>query len=59
MRYLFIAEKPSVMAAVKETYQKHKTEIVKAVGEIEFTALAGHVCRWLEPCVFVNFRKKK
>lgn len=59
MRYLFIAEKPSVMAAVKETCQKHKTEIVKAVGEIEFTALAGHVCRWLEPDEYPQWKGLK
>lgn len=59
MRYLFIAEKPSVMAAVKETYQKHKPEIIKAVGEIEFTALAGHVCRWLEPDEYPQWKGLK
>ncbi len=44
MRYLFIAEKPSLMRAVKETYENHVDEIAKKVGIIDFTALAGHVC---------------
>ena len=49
MRYLFIAEKPSLMRAVKETYEKHVDEITRKVGTIEFTALAGHVCGNFEP----------
>lgn len=59
MKYLFIAEKPTVMNAVKETYQKHKTEIISKIGEIEFTALAGHVCRWLEPDEYPQWKGLK
>lgn len=44
MHYLFIAEKPSLMRVVKETYENHIDEIVKKVGTMDFTALAGHVC---------------
>ena len=47
--YVFIAEKPSLMREVKACYQKHREEINHAVGTIDFTALAGHVCRYMEP----------
>lgn len=42
LKYLFIAEKPSVMNAVKDTYHRHKADIANKIGEIEFTALSGH-----------------
>ena len=48
-RYLFIAEKPSLMREVEKTYKKHKSDIESIIGEIDFMALAGHVCRFLEP----------
>ena len=41
MRYLYIAEKPSAMKAVKEAYEKS----AKKLGDIKFMALSGHVCR--------------
>jgi len=46
--YLFIAEKPSAMRAVKDAYEKNSKDIINRVGTIEFVALAGHVCRYLE-----------
>lgn len=49
MKYLFIAEKPSLMRDVKNCYEKHQAEIMSKVGEIEFLALSGHVCRNAEP----------
>ena len=49
MRYLFIAEKPSLMKSVKECYENHKEEIVRKVGSMDFIALAGHVCANYEP----------
>lgn len=49
MKYLFIAEKPSLMRSVKSCYQNHKAEVRKAVGEIDFLALSGHVCCFAEP----------
>jgi len=50
MRYLYIAEKPSVMKAVAAVYEKNKAQVDAAVGgQIEFVALAGHVCRYLQP----------
>lgn len=45
MRYLYIAEKPSSMKAVKEAYEKSS----KKLGEIKFMALSGHVCRLMLP----------
>lgn len=48
-KYLFIAEKPSLMREVQSCYQKNKRKIISTVGEIEFTALAGHVCAYSEP----------
>ena len=49
MRYLFIAEKPSLMRDVRECYNKHKTEICRKLGMIDFIALSGHVCKLYEP----------
>lgn len=43
-KYLFIAEKPSLMREVQAMYKKHQPEITNKVGEIDFIALAGHVC---------------
>lgn len=49
MKYLFIAEKPSAMREYESVYRKHKSEIDKIVGgEIEFTALHGHLCQNFE-----------
>ena len=44
MKYLFIAEKPSLMKEVKSCYVNHQSEIQRAVGQIDFVALTGHVC---------------
>ena len=44
MRYLFIAEKPSLMRTVRSCYNNHKTEVISRVGEIDFVAMAGHLC---------------
>lgn len=44
MKYLFIAEKPSLMKEVKSCYMNHQSEIQRAVGLIDFVALTGHVC---------------
>ena len=49
MKYLFIAEKPSLMNDVKQCYNKHLTEISLKVGEIDFIALSGHVCTLKTP----------
>ena len=60
MKYLFVAEKNSVMRAVEDAYNKHKSEVDKKLGgEIIFTALSGHVCRWLEPSEYKEWKDLK
>ena len=59
LKYLFIAEKPSVMRQVRDTYNKHKAEIVKKIGEIDFVALSGHICRWEEPSEYAKWKDLK
>lgn len=49
MNYLFIAEKPSLMKEVQSCYNNHKSEIINAVGKIDFIALSGHVCTLYGP----------
>ena len=39
MKYLYLAEKPSAMKAVKTAYNSSN----KPLGDIDFFALAGHV----------------
>lgn len=48
-KYLFIAEKPSLMRDVQACYKKHKQEVTSKVGAMDFIALAGHVCRNNDP----------
>ena len=57
-KYLFIAEKPSLMRAVKDVYNRHKKEINDEVGIIDFIALAGHVCRLIEPSEYPKWDEK-
>lgn len=57
-KYLFIAEKPSLMREVKKTYDKHKSEVISKVGQIDFTALSGHVCRYLLPNEYEDWNVK-
>lgn len=59
LKYLFIAEKPSVMNAVKDTYHRHKADIANKIGEIEFTALSGHVCRYLDPDEYSKWKGQR
>ena len=49
MKYLFVAEKPSLMRDVEKCYNNHKKEIIQKVGIIDFIALTGHVCTNAEP----------
>lgn len=44
MKYLFIAEKPSLMREVRNCYMNHKDELINKMGYIDFVALSGHVC---------------
>ena len=57
-KYLFIAEKPSLMRDVKKCYENHKEEVVKKVGYMDFTALSGHVCTFYEPNDYEDWNKK-
>ena len=57
-KYLFIAEKPSLMRDVLSTYKKHITEINNSVGEIDFISLVGHVCRLIEPKEYPEWNEK-
>lgn len=49
MKYLFIAEKPSVMREVKQCYDNHRAEVQEKLGTIDFIALSGHVCTYFQP----------
>lgn len=48
-KYLFIAEKPSLMREVRNCYFNHKDEIIRHIGYMDFIALSGHVCTNFEP----------
>ena len=59
MRLLFIAEKPSVMKEVKETYDRNRSALTKKIGDIDFTALSGHVCCYYEPDQYDAWKDRK
>lgn len=59
MKYLFIAEKADVMKKVEAVYKKHRAQIAGSIGEIDFVALTGHVCRYLEPREYPNWQGQK
>lgn len=45
------------MRAVEEVYKNNKSEIDKHLGgEVIFTALSGHVCRWIEPSEYAEWK---
>lgn len=54
MRYLYLAEKPSAMKAVKAAYDASN----KPLGEIDFFALAGHICKLCEPKEYEKWNVK-
>ena len=58
-KFMFIAEKPSLMRDVQACYRKHKDEIVQKVGQMDFIALAGHVCTNFEPGDYEEWKDKK
>ena len=58
MKYLFIAEKPSLMRDVQACYKNHKQEVTERVGEIDFTALSGHVCTNCTPTDYEEWKDK-
>lgn len=57
-KYLFVAEKSSLMREVQNCYRNHKQEVVQKVGYIDFVALAGHVCRNGEPDEYEQWHGK-
>lgn len=59
MKYLFIAEKPSLMREVQACYKNHKQTIISKVGGIEFAALAGHVCESCTPDDYPEWEDSK
>lgn len=59
MKYLFIAEKADVMKKVEAVYKKHRVQIAGSIGEIDFVALTGHVCRYLEPREYPSWQGQK
>lgn len=46
------------MKEVEKTYKKHKSDIEAKIGIIDFIALAGHVCRLLEPSEYSEWDEK-
>lgn len=58
-KFLFIAEKPSLMRDVRSCYNQHKKELVNCLGEIQFIALAGHVCAWCLPNEYDKWKDVK
>lgn len=59
MRYLFIAEKPSLMKEVQACYKNNSSKVKAAVGDIDFTALAGHVCELYKPVDYEEWKGTK
>ena len=59
MRYLFIAEKPSLMREVQACYKNNSSKVKAAVGGIDFTALAGHVCELYKPIDYEEWEGTK
>ena len=54
-KLLLIAEKPSLMRELQATYQANKKDIPY---EIDFMALAGHVCQYANPREYDQWNKK-
>ena len=46
------------MRAVKQCYEKHKKELINKIGEIDFTALSGHVCCLCDPNDYSEWDQK-
>ena len=57
MKYLLIAEKPSLMKDIKNSYNKHRSDINKKVGIVDFVSLSGHACRLIEPKEYEDWNK--
>ena len=60
MKYLLIAEKPSLMRDIESCYKAHKSDVVSKIGgEIDFIALSGHVCTNYLPNDYIQWKDKK
>lgn len=59
MKFLFIAEKPSLMMSVQTCYKTHTSEIIEKVGTIDFIALSGHVCTYYKPQDYKQWENAK
>jgi len=57
LKYLLIAEKPSLMKDIKNSYNKHRSDINKKVGIVDFVSLSGHACRLIEPKEYEDWNK--
>lgn len=58
-KYLFIAEKPSLMRDIQKVYGKYRAQICSAIdGECVFVALAGHVCGFATPSEYRQWDRK-
>ena len=53
-KYLFIAEKPSLMREVEKTYKKNKKEIDSIVGEIDFISLSRNFLKCTPISSFIS-----
>jgi len=47
------------MKKVEAVYKKYRQQIVNSIGEIDFVALTGHVCRYLEPREYPDWQGQK
>lgn len=60
MKYLLIAEKPSLMRDIESCYKAHKADVTAKIGgEIDFIALSGHVCTNYLPNDYAEWKDKK
>lgn len=59
VKYLFIAEKPSLMRSVQSCYQNNKSVVQSRVGDIDFCALSGHVCGLFAPDDYDEWANEK
>lgn len=59
MKYLLLAEKPSLCKEIQACYKKHYVEVTSKVGQIDFIALAGHVCTNYQVSEYTEWKDSK
>ena len=59
MKYLLLAEKPSLCKEIQACYTRHYSEISKKVGEIDFISLAGHICGHFQVSDYAAWQSSK